>query len=282
MIFLCTPVSGRKSTTMKTTTFFAAKMKAFTSFQVLWTLLSSICHESTSSTNSTDIILRDPNLMYRVPFVPSKTARPQKNDTFTPEALDLEREQTLMVLDQCLDANEVAQLVYATDIAGFGSPKNKFGDVVANTRIRSDTGVNLIMTDVATHLFSRLERFFPYHPVVYHLFLNPNLRFAKYGLNGKFRAHRDTPFKWPWINHTVSEFTLLIYLSDVPEGGATRLMNVDAWKKIEIEPVKGRCVIFSHDIMHSAMPVLRGEKRTMRTDVLVEDWYQNLCRGCLD
>ncbi|KAI8907780.1 hypothetical protein DFJ77DRAFT_513900 [Powellomyces hirtus] len=209
------------------------------------------------------------------------------NATFTPKALGLDAEtRTLAVIEQCLDAREIKQFVYTSEAAGFGTPKNKLGDVIADARIRTDTGITIRMNDFANLLVRRLHPFLSsidrYFQSEVNLFFSPDLRFAKYRVGGTFGAHRDTPLVWSWKNHTVSELTLLVYLNNVAEGGETRLMNVDTWTKIKIEPGKGRCLIFSHDIMHSALPVRRGIKRTSRTDVLVEDRIANLPPGCLD
>ena len=58
--------------------------------------------------------------------------------------------------------------------------------------------------------------------------------------------------------------------SDVTcEGGATTFHSVDNTRKLDVDPLAGRVLIFQHRrLLHSGAEVTKGFKFTMRTDVM--------------
>lgn len=111
-------------------------------------------------------------------------------------------------------------------------------------------------------------------------FVNPQLRFMKYSPGQHFKRHRDGGFV---INDDLrSVFTIIIYLNHSFSGGETHLYDfqdmddipmdsedIEA-RKITILPQTGKLLVFNHDFIHEATPILEqsvNAKYILRTDV---------------
>ena len=90
--------------------------------------------------------------------------------------------------------------------------------------------------------------------------LNELFRFYKYEIGQEFKRHRDQSF----IRNEAeaSYFTFMIYLNDDFEGGET------IFKELTIQPKKGTCLIFFHDLEHEGTKLSSGQKYILRTDVM--------------
>lgn len=91
--------------------------------------------------------------------------------------------------------------------------------------------------------------------------LPDTVRFYRYGPGQRFKMHRDGP--WEFEGHR-SRLTLLVYLNDDYEGGAT------SFRKFHIKPKTGTLVLFEHSTWHEGMVVESGTKYVLRSDVLYE------------
>ena len=91
---------------------------------------------------------------------------------------------------------------------------------------------------------------------------NPRLRLYRYAPGQKHGVHWDTEVELP--GGVRSRMTLVFYLDHDFEGGQTDFPELDE----RIEPRAGRALIFQHRVLHSAMPVTRGVKHVLRTDIL--------------
>jgi prolyl 4-hydroxylase len=93
-----------------------------------------------------------------------------------------------------------------------------------------------------------------------------NLQLVYYSVGGYFQPHhdatKDTDVK---TLVTSREYTLLIYLNDVEEGGET----VFPYLNLEIKPKKGKGILFRtldddnkiiYESLHGGKPVIKGEK----------------------
>lgn len=100
--------------------------------------------------------------------------------------------------------------------------------------------------------------------------LNARMRFYRYRHGARFSRHHDLSYE-----STLRSFlTVLIYLSDDMEGGQT-----DFDGGLSIAPQMGSCVIFPHELMHQGMPVVRGTKIVLRTDVMYRQVYTHSKNG---
>ncbi|KAH8149506.1 uncharacterized protein LAJ45_06586 [Morchella importuna] len=120
--------------------------------------------------------------------------------------------------------------------------------------------------------------------------LNERLRFLKYGEGQKFTQHCDALYTTP-DKSLKSLLTLHLYLNDSSEGsedpadptaspkeikrgGATRFWNPERTEFVDVEPKRGRVLIFQQRMLwHSGEEVLEGVKMTMRSDLMFE-WAQ--------
>jgi len=106
--------------------------------------------------------------------------------------------------------------------------------------------------------------------------LNERMRFLKYVGGEYFRAHCDGIYETDDRTER-SYFTLHLYLNggaagedgEPLEGGATRFFGYGMESCLDVEPKPGRVLIFQQrGLMHSGEDVMKGEKYTLRTDIL--------------
>lgn len=93
---------------------------------------------------------------------------------------------------------------------------------------------------------------------------NERFRFYRYDVGQRFAPHSDGYFDRP--NGERSHFTFLVYLNDGFEGGATAFHQ--SRPSLLITPERGKALVFYHKQLHEGMPVVRGRKYVLRTDVM--------------
>lgn len=116
--------------------------------------------------------------------------------------------------------------------------------------------------------------------------LAENLLLGRYHPGGHFMPHIDGSTIIDL--NTRSMYTLLVYLSDVEEGGETFILDGDQSKVTVLEsesaslrgtkesrvgavkPKKGRAAFFYHSLLHEASPVVKGVKYICRGDLLYQ------------
>lgn len=94
--------------------------------------------------------------------------------------------------------------------------------------------------------------------------LNERFRFYRYDPGQRFAPHTDGYFRRD--NGEQSQFTFLVYLNDGFDGGATAFHESRA--SLPVTPERGKALVFYHKQFHEGMPVLRGRKYVLRTDVM--------------
>ena len=86
-----------------------------------------------------------------------------------------------------------------------------------------------------------------------------DLRFYAYDPGQRFKMHKDGP----WLEDGLSsQLTLLIYLNEQFEGGATD------FRAFKVTPRTGDALLFVHDTWHEGQEVTRGTKYVLRSDVM--------------
>lgn len=116
--------------------------------------------------------------------------------------------------------------------------------------------------------------------------LNERLRFLKYGEGQYFKPHCDSCYSSP--DKSLKSFlTLHLYLNDsspttkdstqetaeqeLKKGGATRFWNPERDQYLDVEPKRGRVLVFQQRmLLHSGEPVEEGVKMTVRSDLMFE------------
>lgn len=101
--------------------------------------------------------------------------------------------------------------------------------------------------------------------------LNERFRFYRYKDGQQFKPHVDGSYRKSLTEE--SKVTMLLYLNEGFEGGATTLIMEGE----EIVPKEGMMLLFVHKIMHCGRPVTKGTKYVLRTDVMYKlKEYKNL------
>ena len=125
--------------------------------------------------------------------------------------------------------------------------------------------------------------------------VNPAMRINTYQASQIFAPHRDAQFCESRRRRSV--LSLIIYLSDTPGGGETRFYTDLAFTNLpsepmtvaeemhfqrqqhssgsfpylDVTPVAGRCVLFTHDLIHESLPMVPSSTNTervvLRTDI---------------
>eukprot|EP00053_Salpingoeca_punica_P006332 m.60190 g.60190 ORF g.60190 m.60190 type:complete len:245 (+) comp13643_c0_seq1:217-951(+) len=126
----------------------------------------------------------------------------------------------------------------------------------------------------AEEIFRRIR---PFMPEEFHdkriAGVNERLRFLRYRRGNKFAPHYDGRFSrmTPDGRFTGEEsfFTIMLYLSDVAEGGSTRFLSrLDSQYNVDVVPKPGMVLIFEHPIYHQGTEVASGEKYCIRSDIM--------------
>ena len=140
--------------------------------------------------------------------------------------------------------------------------RSKEGDVM-NKEIRDNDRVIWDNPQIAEQLWQLIKDMVPadiegYEPIG----LNERFRFYRYKDGQQFKPHVDGPFKRSETEK--SKITLLIYLNEDFEGGATTLVLEGE----DVKPKEGMLFLFEHKIMHCGRPVTEGTKYVLRTCLL--------------
>ncbi len=164
-------------------------------------------------------------------------------------------------------------------VEGIGFEQALFGGV-HGTRVKAVRDNDRVVEDdaaLAQELMERLESVLPVgwrarqmmrrHAVGDHTLvgMNERLRWYRYTGEQRFRAHVDKPFGA--ADGRVSCHTVLVYLSGALGGGETRL-ELAKGREVKVAPEVGALLCFDHHLMHEGMPLVRGTKYVLRTDLM--------------
>jgi Rps23 Pro-64 3,4-dihydroxylase Tpa1-like proline 4-hydroxylase len=103
--------------------------------------------------------------------------------------------------------------------------------------------------------------------------LNERLSYLRYGAGNYFRGHCDGQLELP--DGRKSRVTVQVYLgNDDVEGGATRFWDQKQKNWYDVDPKKGRVLIFQQrGLWHSGEDVIKGTKFTLRSDLLFRQCF---------
>lgn len=91
------------------------------------------------------------------------------------------------------------------------------------------------------------------------------LRFSRYSPGGSFHTHFDTVYARD--DGYVGMHTILVYLNDDCEGGQTIVYDAQERPHV-VKPETGTALVFYHYQLHNGQPVLSGNKRIVRSEVM--------------
>ena len=184
-----------------------------------------------------------------------------------------DKERLALYVPRVLPEASCRELIQRTELAGYVPAMMSAvgGGQVLRPDIRDNERVILWDKDTADALWQSLRPHVPTHvDGKSALGLSEKLRFYKYdGSRGQsFAKHIDDSTV---LDGQQSQLTVLVYLNEGFEGGHTRLCVFDdrfVDRSVDVQPATGAAFVFDHRILHAGMPVTRGLKYAMRTDVL--------------
>lgn len=140
---------------------------------------------------------------------------------------------------------------------------------VMNKDVRDNYRVIFDDQALADSLFERVKKYLPLEldeEKEWELLnLNERFRFYRYNDGQQFKQHRDGAFIRN--DDEISKITMIIYLNENFEGGATRFISHGELDDYE-EPKTGKLLLFRHPLLHAGCPVFDGTKYILRTDVM--------------
>ena len=210
----------------------------------------------------------------------------------------------VFVVDEVLTREECAEIIKYTETLGYSFWDPDPSSITARKTFRDANTIEVSDPAFATLLWERMKVFLPKEIVVekgdetnprWQKDLvgawkcagttNPNVLFAKYDPDQHFSPHTDGYVVQDF--DTRSQYSVVLYLSDVKQGGQT-LFYADEQKTAlvqdpkgrfqgrddlvigKVEPRPGRAAIFFHNIVHSSVPIGAGSnsKYIIRSDVM--------------
>jgi hypothetical protein len=167
-----------------------------------------------------------------------------------------------VILDDFFTRDEVAALLTRAEAMEWHQARVNVGDGEEELDLEERRHMRTYLDDakLAADVSSRLRTLAPHVP---HDFVNPRFRVLKYVPGDYFRPHYDGEQEHMGGRST---HTLLIYLCDMTDGGATRFCETG----MRVLPKAGRALLFKQeDYEHEGEPPISGVKLVMRTDLMV-------------
>ena len=168
------------------------------------------------------------------------------------------------VIDGFAGADECAALIARIEALGpDAAPISSVRGAVMRPDVRNNARVMFDDPALAAGLFARLA---PHVPAQL-------CGMRAVGLNERFRGYRYTPgqrfaphYDGAFIRdaHEASLLTLLVYLDEGCDGGATGFLD----HGVAITPRRGRAAWFQHALLHEGAAVTAGTKYVLRSDVM--------------
>ncbi len=168
------------------------------------------------------------------------------------------------IVDDFLSQIECESFIDLASELGFSSIQtSKYGEEWADTHLRTNECAYAESPELARILFNCVKPFLPDANS-----LNTNLRFNKFKEDTWVQPHVDGYIR---LNDQRNLYTLVVYLSTPESGGETRFINFQTLQSVDVEPKRGRVLLFDPSLCHCALPV-KGQtsKYTLRTDVMVD------------
>lgn len=172
-------------------------------------------------------------------------------------------EEGIFVANSFLSPVETDQYIQVSEYEGYKpADVDVHGERQMLTMIRDNDRVDLQSMEIAESLWQRIDK--STLPVIDNLIasgLTPYLRFYRYQGDQKFQLHKDGSKEYQGKK---SYYTLLIYLNDLPDSGATRFRE----SNLLVYPEAGKALLFKHDLWHAGLAAKDGIKYVIRADML--------------
>jgi hypothetical protein len=230
---------------------------------------------------------------------------------------------TAFTVDNLLSHGECQEIIQNVQNKTFLNLKTVYSENVRDsTRLCVfDSQLSSLLWKRLNKTLKREHLEFNFYPIGFKTFgiwepkrINNCFRISKYeSPSSGFLSHFDNQFTTSFNDKSV--FSMVIYLNDDFDGGETviheeLLLNVDDeinnetfegftvqeeikkvgvqnYKKHFVRPKMGKCVLFSHSLLHSGESLTKGVKYIIRTDVIFEkklswnsNFHLNLFKRC--
>jgi prolyl 4-hydroxylase len=174
----------------------------------------------------------------------------------------IELNNDVFIIEHFMDEAACIDCIQWSEQMGYEEAKvNIHGQQVMMKNIRDNKRLLITNVEMAQQMY---ERILPFIPQTIGLAdacgLNELFRFYKYEPGEKFKRHRDGSYQRN--EKEFSLLTLLIYLNEDFEGGATSFSDAIYQPKI------GTAMVFTHAVLHQGDEVLKGIKYVLRTDIM--------------
>jgi predicted 2-oxoglutarate/Fe(II)-dependent dioxygenase YbiX len=173
----------------------------------------------------------------------------------------------IFTINGFLTPEECADFIAVSEAAGYAdAPITTASGFVMRKDIRDNARVIHDDPELAARLFERARPFLPETWFTHWdlVGFNERFRYYRYDPGQKFDRHTDGCFQRD--NGERSHLTFMIYLNEGCDGGATAFHNFHP--SLLVRPETGKALVFNHRRLHEGMPVIRGRKYVLRTDVM--------------
>ena len=205
-------------------------------------------------------------------------SRLKKKTSLEVSRLDLDTD--IFLIQGLLSPAESRYIITSAESKGFehqsspGGPlyayRNHYRQQVHSSKIAAQLWENTGLKDVF------LETIMP-NKQEYVVGLNPCIRLYKYGVGERFGKHIDDSCEVKEMNGK-TEYTVLVYLSTVDDGGETVFYNERGRCVASVSPVEGLCLIHRHGedvcLEHEALRVNKGIKYVLRSDIVCSSFCE--------
>ncbi len=184
---------------------------------------------------------------------------------------EIDGHKKIFLIHDFLTAQECDEFISLSEEYGYDdAPLTMAGGPVMRKDVRNNARYVVDEPFLAVVLWSRAQPFVPPDFEGWKaLGLNERFRFSRYDPGQRFDVHQDGYFRRD--SGEQSQLTLMVYLNDGFEGGATKFYDQEGSKETaSIEPRAGTALVFVHRQWHEGAPVLDGRKYVLRTDVMYE------------
>ena len=145
--------------------------------------------------------------------------------------------------------------------------------------IRNNERVTLTSPEIADVMWHRIQTVIPPRDGATAIGVDSQLRFYKYSGSQRFKRHKDGVATSS--EGATSKYSYLLYLNDDFSGGDTIFTFVERVngkrndRTLTVRPETGMALLFVHDQWHEGVPVSKGVKYVLRTDVFFQTQPEN-------